>query len=99
MRLKSNEIEALKEAACSAFGQSACVRLYGSRVHDSLRGGDIDIIIESDPVDDKRRAEAAFLAHLFRRIDEQKVDIVYAERGKPLSAFARYVLPDSVPLS
>lgn len=98
MRLKPRDIDALKTAARETFGEDACVRLYGSRVDDSLRGGDIDIIIETAPVENDWQAKGRFLDRLFTMIDEQRVDIVLAERGKPLPAFVRMVLPDSVPL-
>lgn len=98
MRLKPRDIDALKTAARETFGESARVRLYGSRVDDSLRGGDIDIIIETEPVEDEWKVRGRFLDRLFQMIDEQKVDVVLAERGKPLPAFVRYVLPASVPL-
>lgn len=98
MRLISRDINALKTAARETFGDDARVRLYGSRVDDSLRGGDIDIIIETDPVESDWQARGRFLDRLFTMIDEQRVDVVLAERGKPLPAFVRMVLPDSIPL-
>lgn len=98
MRLKLRDIDALKTAARDTFGNDAQVRLYGSRVDDSLRGGDIDIIIETAPVENDWQATGRFLDRLFTMIDEQRVDVVLAQRGKPLPPFVRMVLPDSVPL-
>ncbi len=98
MRLKQRDIDALKIAARDTFGADARVRLYGSRTDDSLRGGDIDIIIETEPVEDDWQAKARFLKRLFTMIDEQRVDILLAQRGRPLSAFVRMVLPESVSL-
>ena len=43
MRLTSAEVSAIKAAARSAFGDTAVVRLFGSRVDDGARGGDIDL--------------------------------------------------------
>ena len=48
MRLEPEEVAAIKAAARHAFGADAVVRLFGSRVDDSLRGGDIDARIELD---------------------------------------------------
>ncbi len=98
MRLKPRDIDAIKTAARETFGEDASVRLYGSRVDDSLRGGDIDIIIETAPVENDWQAKGRFLDRLFTMIDEQRVDVVLVERGKPLPAFVRMVLPESVPL-
>ncbi len=98
MRLKPRDIDAIKTAARETFGEDAQVRLYGSRVDDSLRGGDIDIIIETAPVENDWQAKGRFLDRLFTMIDEQKVDILLVERGKPPTAFASRVIPGSIPL-
>jgi uncharacterized protein len=98
MRLKPHEIDAIKAAAAEAFGPDAVVRLFGSRVDDSLRGGDIDLLIEVEEGQDSYRHEARFLDRLFERIDEQKVDVVLTVRGKAMPPFARLVARDAVPL-
>lgn len=99
MRLKPDEVQAIKAAAREAFGDDAVVRLFGSRVRDDLRGGDIDLLVE---VDDSLATEARadrFRDRLFERIDEQKVDIVFAPRSGEWSDFARMIAPQSVALS
>jgi len=99
VRLKKREIDAIKAAAADAFGPSATVRLFGSRVDDALRGGDIDLLIEADRSDKTEFSRTAtFKWELFRRIDEQKVDVVVIERGCEPSAFARLISRDAVPL-
>lgn len=99
MRLKQRDIDAIKRAALEVFGASAAVRLYGSRTRDDLRGGDIDLLVEADASDQPEwQRVQAFKKALFRYIDEQKVDVVLIERGRPLSAFARLVAPMSVPV-
>ena len=47
MRLTEHEVSAIKQAAREAFGDDAVVRLFGSRVHDDLRGGDIDLLVRA----------------------------------------------------
>lgn len=47
MRLKKRIIDKLKSAIQNSFGD-VNVYLFGSRVDDSKKGGDIDIAIESD---------------------------------------------------
>lgn len=81
MRLTSDEIAAIKEAAQGAFGDNAVVRLFGSRTDDNERGGDIDLHIETDPPTDEWRARVQFDHLLFRRIDPQKVDLILTKRG------------------
>lgn len=78
MRLNSKEIVAIKELAKECFGTDAEVYLFGSRVDDRKRGGDIDLFIETDDGDTTRVLDAQydFLAKLKRRIGDQRVDVV-----------------------
>ncbi|QEP43559.1 hypothetical protein D5085_10775 [Ectothiorhodospiraceae bacterium BW-2] len=56
--------------------QRAVVRLFGSRLDDSKRGGDIDLLIETDisQPDELVKAKNRFLAQLYRELGEQKID-------------------------
>lgn len=87
MRLNEEEIAAIKLAARQAFGKSAVVRLFGSRVHDHLRGGDIDLHFEVDPGYDSESAIRRFEDILFQSMDEQRVDKVFTVRGRPHGPF------------
>ena len=60
VRLTADEVQAIKAAAAEAFGASAVVRLFGSRVDDTKRGGDIDLLIEAYGVE----VEVAFVARV-----------------------------------
>ena len=98
MRLKQRDIDAIKWAAHEVFGSDAVVHLYGSRVWDELRGGDIDLLIDVAPGQDDWRAADRFRDRLFERIDEQKVDVVFRVRGMTPSAFVCVIEHDAVPL-
>ncbi len=43
MRLSDFEIKSIKEVAKKNFGESVKITLFGSRVDDTKRGGDIDL--------------------------------------------------------
>jgi hypothetical protein len=45
MRLSTDQIQAIRQAATAAFGQGTAVWLFGSRVDDAKKGGDIDLLI------------------------------------------------------
>ncbi len=83
MRLAQTEIDAIRTAALEAFGPDAVVRLFGSRVRDDLKGGDIDLHLEVDEGGQDYRKAGDFKYRLFRMIDERKVDLVFRVRGRP----------------
>ncbi len=99
VRLKRRDIDAIRLATRTAFGETASVSLFGSRLDDDRRGGDIDLLVEADPNGEAEwRRVGAFRDILFRHIDEQKVDVVLIERGATPSAFARLIMPQARPL-
>ncbi|MEG8018900.1 hypothetical protein [Sphingomonas sp. LR55] len=98
MRLKPEEVAAIKEAAAETFGETAVVRLFGSRIDDSERGGDIDLHIEVDDVADEGRARGKFEDRLFQQIDPQKVDVVLTIRGGTPRGFERIAYRDGIVL-
>lgn len=77
MRLTPYEIASIQECAALHFGEGAVVRLFGSRVHDHLAGGDIDLHITTacDPgLSDKPKWR--FKEELETRIGEQRIDVL-----------------------
>ncbi len=91
MRLEAFEVAAIKSAARLAFGQDVAVRLFGSRVDDGRRGGDIDLHVEATGPLDVWKAKDDFLDRLFARIDHQRVDVIVTQRGdtpQPIEAIA-----------
>lgn len=84
MRLTPHEIAAIRECAAAHFGADAVVRLFGSRVRDDLRGGDIDLhITASEATVADREAEFRFKHALEGRIGEQRVDVLVGARSGP----------------
>ncbi len=84
MRLSSFEIDAIKKSAKEVFGKCR-IYLFGSRVDDGLKGGDIDLYIQlsqKPPFLSKEK----FLSILKRKIGEQKIDVVisYPQKEKTL---------------
>lgn len=82
MRLTAEQRSAIVEETAHAFGPTANVRLFGSRVDDTGRGGDIDLHIEAEgsPAELLDR-ELALYARLLRRLGERRIDIVVQPRG------------------
>ncbi len=65
MRLTPQQIDIIRATVAEVGGADARVRLFGSRVDDNARGGDIDLLVETPhPVDDP----ATMIARLSARI-------------------------------
>jgi predicted nucleotidyltransferase len=78
MRLTPDQQSAIRTIAAETFGDEASVWLFGSRLDDNKRGGDIDLLIETNQSDVAAivRAELAFLTKLQMKLGEQKIDVL-----------------------
>ncbi len=84
MRLSTDQIFAIRQDATVAFGQGTSVWLFGSRVDDAKKGGDIDLLVcpQSHTASDAAEGEQGFmqkikmLTLLERYLGERKVDLV-----------------------
>jgi predicted nucleotidyltransferase len=84
MRLTSHQAETIRRAVCDAFGRDARVYLFGSRVDDTARGGDVDLFVETDQRLPNRAAASARLAGELQLIlGDQHIDIVLADAETP----------------
>ena len=76
MRLSADSQAIIHEAVALRWGDRAQVRLFGSRLDDSAKGGDIDLHVQVQGVVDNPVWEASLLAALLQRqLDGRKVDI------------------------
>lgn len=73
MRLLKEEINVLKNKL-SSLSSKAKIYLFGSRIDDTKKGGDIDLLVVSDTLTkkDMRLLRVDFYEHF----GEQKIDIV-----------------------
>lgn len=80
MRLSPQQIACIKNTAQFVWGENAKVRLFGSRVDDQRRGGDIDLYIEGVdlPLPSQLETKVQFLVQLKRQIGDQRIDVVFA---------------------
>ncbi len=75
MRLNEKEKNSIKENFITFF-QDGEIYLFGSRVDDSKKGGDIDLYISTQTKENLVYKKIQFLSHLKRDIGEQKIDVV-----------------------
>ncbi len=80
MRLTIAQIDIIREAARQNFGADALVWLFGSRVDDTKRGGDVDLYVEATRRDTLMPALRCKIA-LEDRLD-LTVDLIVKELGK-----------------
>lgn len=91
MRLSPEEIQGIKNAL-SEIDNKAVVYLFGSRVDDNKKGGDIDLLVFSKEMSFEKKLELQFL--LLRSLGDQKIDVVIAsERNKN---FVNYIKQEAI---
>ena len=73
MRLSTYEVSTIKNIV-EQLDHSAEVYLFGSRVHDDKKGGDIDLFIKSHHLVQKDAWKIK--EEIWRVLGEQKIDIV-----------------------
>jgi predicted nucleotidyltransferase len=95
MRLTELEQKSIRDTV-RQFLPNAKVYLYGSRVDDAKRGGDIDLMIV-DPELVPRRVITQIRDQLWQLIGEQKIDIL-GEKAGDLSLFAETVIDETIPI-
>ncbi len=76
MRLSDSTLEILRDSLLSIFGETH-VYLFGSRVDDDKKGGDIDIAVKTDMTGAEfRKKKILFYTILIRRGFDFEVDLV-----------------------
>jgi predicted nucleotidyltransferase len=76
MRLQDFEINSIKSTVSHIFGHGSKVILFGSRVYDNIKGGDIDLYIQPSDKNNLWEKKIAFLVQLKSSIGDQKIDVV-----------------------
>lgn len=77
MRLTRKMIKVIVDKAKSIVGDDAAIWVFGSRVNDELRGGDIDLLIEVNRKLENRVASACQIAAKIQMVlGEQRLDIL-----------------------
>ncbi|KPV39045.1 DNA polymerase III subunit beta [Thiohalorhabdus denitrificans] len=99
MRLTEQQRQTIREEVANTFGPNASVRLFGSRLDDERRGGDIDLYIEADSTPEELLGqELKLYARLQRRLGERRIDIVVHGQGRPLRPIDRHARESGVAL-
>ena len=78
MRLNEVQQEVIKKTFFEIFEEGE-IYLFGSRVDDELKGGDIDLFLEIKNKDNLFKKKIKFLAKIKKILGEQKIDVVFNE--------------------
>ena len=92
MRLTSAEIDVLKTKLHTLSSQ-AKLYLFGSRVDDSKKGGDIDLLILDDTL--SKKDLRTLRIDFFKNFGEQKLDIVL-DKKELKNSFTKYIFPKAI---
>ena len=92
MRIGDDQVKVLKDKLCTLSTQ-AKIYLFGSRVDDEKKGGDIDLLIVDSLL--TKRDLRILRIDFFQHFGEQKLDIVLDD-GKFENLFAKYIFQKAV---
>jgi hypothetical protein len=78
MRLTAEQIAVIKQNTALIFGENAQVFLFGSRIDDSKKGGDIDLFIDLMDKIERPIEKILYLNGLLQQaLGMQKIDIIF----------------------
>ena len=92
MRLSSSELKVLKSKLYS-LSDSAKLYLFGSRVDDTKKGGDIDLLIIDYTL--SKKDLRLLRVDFFKHFGEQKLDIVL-DNGELKTPFVRHIFQRAI---
>jgi predicted nucleotidyltransferase len=97
MRLTQKQITQIKEFTADVFGEEAQVYLFGSRLDEHARGGDIDLLVKTNKEVER---PAVFPAKLAAKVmmanHEQKVDVVLIAPNLEMHGIHKVALREGV---
>jgi len=99
MRLPEAHRNLITQTARELLGPNVVVRLFGSRLDDARRGGDIDLLVEVPrPLSQRVLTACQLAARLERALDGRKVDVLLADPSTVESPVHRAARRDGVVL-
>lgn len=77
MRLSTLTQKIIRDTSQEIFGAKSTVMVFGSRINDQARGGDIDLLIQSKtPIAQCERKALQLVARLQIRLGDQPIDVL-----------------------
>ncbi len=87
MRLSESTCSVIRSTVQEVFGSEATVKLFGSRIDDNARGGDIDLLVElSSATTELEHKTLQLITRLQLRIGDQPIDVLVLDPLTPRQA-------------
>ena len=102
MRLSTEEITGIIQALNPHITEPSTLYLYGSRVDDQRRGGDIDLLILTSKNEREvlMKKKHILLCDIKEKIGEQRIDLTIAnQEDADKEPFLKIILEEAVVLS
>ncbi len=94
MRLKTEQITTIVKTVHSVTQQATQIRLFGSRLDDLAKGGDVDLLIETPQL--LGLLQKAQLKNLLESRLNLPVDLLIVQTGQKLTPFQQIAFEKSV---
>jgi len=99
MRMPPKYRTTITDTAAKVFGESVSVWLFGSRLDDTAKGGDVDLLIKLEsPTADKAVLAARYNALLQMKLGMQKFDVLIIDPSTTLKQIHQQALSTGVQL-
>lgn len=97
MRLNTDQINIIRRVVREEAGEGVVVRLFGSRLADAARGGDIDLLLQSAGViENPALFSARISARLMRALGGRHVDVLLGAPNLKTLPIHRLAVTDGV---
>lgn len=99
MRLSNEHRQALREQIRHAVGEACDILVFGSRLNDDARGGDLDLLVRSPvPLERKVWTSAMLEAKAQRLLEGRHVDVLLIDPLSHLQPVHHIALREGIPL-
>jgi len=99
MRISAENQATIRETAHEIFGPDITLMVFGSRVDDNARGGDLDLLVKSvHIIPQRRRKSLQLVARLQRRLGDQPIDVLVFDPKTPRNPVYEQALSTGVVL-
>jgi hypothetical protein len=84
MRLSAHQIQTIRQTAQRIFGTDVHITVFGSRTMDDYKGGDIDLLFETQATLENRAKTICQLSGaLTMALGDRKIDIILKDANTP----------------